>query len=215
MEGDAKSTALVPTKDDRAILKATLCRDLTDAEFDLFLAVARRFDLDPFRRQICAVKRRSKNGPDTMVIQTQIDGYRAIARRNGLAGKDKPVFEYDEHRDLISATVTVYRWADAPNVGHKEAYTAIAYWDEYVQLVPQWENGKIVGRHPSDAWGRMGRTMLSKCAEALALRTGFSESLSGIYVEEELDHLANDETPPARVVQAGAGTRRRSPLEDE
>ena len=45
--------------------------------------VAVRSGLDPFARQIFAVKRNSGRGGQKMTIQTGIDGYRSIASRTG------------------------------------------------------------------------------------------------------------------------------------
>ena len=59
------------------LIKRTVAADCNNTEFDLFLEVARRIGLDPFRKQIYAVVY-SKDKPDKrkMSIITGIDGYR-------------------------------------------------------------------------------------------------------------------------------------------
>ena len=72
VEYDARQTALI---------RRTLTdqRDpLTEDEFALFIEVAKRTGLDPFRRQVYAIKRAGK-----MSIQTGIDGFRVLAQRSG------------------------------------------------------------------------------------------------------------------------------------
>lgn len=118
-----------------------------------------------------------------MTIQTGIDGYRLIADRTGkyAPGIDTE-FGYDENGNL--------RWAKAyvkkmtPD-GQWHQISAIAFWDEYVQTTKD-------GR-PTVFWLKKGHIMLSKCAEALALRKAFPAELSGIYTKEEMEQ---DMTPP-------------------
>jgi hypothetical protein len=55
---------------------------------------------------------------------------------------------------------------------------ATAFYDEYVQTTKEGQ--------PTAFWRRMPRGMLSKCAEALALRRAFPMELSGILADEEV-----------------------------
>jgi phage recombination protein Bet len=166
------------TREQLDLLKRTIAQGTSDDEFALFVQQCKRTGLDPFARQIHAVKRGGK-----MTIQTGIDGYRLIADRTGRyvgsdtywCGKDgawRDVWLEDD--SPAAAKVAVRKMLDG---GQVVEFTAVAHWREYVQKF----NGKV-----GDMWDRMPATMLAKCAEALALRKAFQSELSGIYTSEEM-----------------------------
>lgn len=159
----------------------------SDEEFGLLVYQANRTNLDPLARQIFLVPRYdSKAGKFVSTIQTGIDGYRAISSRAGNdAGIDEPL--YDEGRtqfEMIAggrskpttATVTVYKLVS----GVRVPYKATAEWSAYCP-------GKDAGAF---MWKKMPFLMLAKCAEALARRMAWPDSLSGVYVDAEM-HQAN------------------------
>ena len=159
------------------LIKRTICRDSTDDELKLFLHVANKSKLDPFAKQIHAVKRYTKEGP-VMSIQVGIDGYRLIAHRTGLcAGISDATFTYkvDVHgktsRHIDAASVIVKKIV----AGAVCEFVATAYWDEYYP-----------GERAGYMWHQRPRGQLAKCAEALALRKAFPNELSGLYTEEEM-----------------------------
>ena len=164
------------TEELRALRKAKY-PELTDEEFDLFIMTAERVGLDPFRNQIYAVRRWNKRlNRYVMTIQTSIDGYRLLADRTGqYAGSDDAVYgPVDKAGHPAWATVTVYKLVG----GQRCPFTATARWKEYVQLT---SNGQV-----ASMWRQMPFLMLGKCAEALALRKGFPQSLSGVYTDVEM-----------------------------
>lgn len=177
-------------------VRSVLAPDLTPEELRLFAMVANRSGLDPFAKQVYAVKRKGR-----VTFQTGIDGYRSIAARTGLYdGQDEP--EYGPWIDgpvghPESATVRVYR------KGVSRAIAATAFWDEYVPDAGQSGNGDVM-------WRKMPRVMIAKVAEALALRKAFPydpENRQGIGADiYTADEMAQAERP-APVVQTSARER--------
>lgn len=175
-------TALSGTKysrDQVELLKRTVCKGATDDELKLFLHVAERSGLDPFARQIHAVRRwNSDVNAYVMVTQTGIDGYRLIAERTGKYAPGKePVYEYGKEGALVSATAFVMklvgdRWFEV---------AASARYEEYV--------AKKKDGTPNIMWASKPHIMLGKCAEALALRRAFPAELAGLYAEEEVEAI--------------------------
>lgn len=151
-------------------------KDAPKVSQDQLLHLASTTGLDPVQRHLYLISRKGK-----WQIQTGIDGFRAVAGANGLAGIDDAVFTEDNKGKPKSATVTVYKWG--PN-GTKAAYTATARWSEYNAGGPM--------------WSRMPHTMLGKCAEALALRKAFSQ-LSGLYTADEMDQAGEADPTPEQV----------------
>jgi phage recombination protein Bet len=206
------------------IIRLTLARACTDAEFDYFIAVAERTGLDPLRRQISAIVLNSADpSKRTMTPLATIDGLRAIAARSGdyRPMEDAPLLEIDSERKdescnplgLVRAEVKVWRrfgevWFPI---------TGEAWWDEYVAIAEQ-VNGEAGDRDKSrrvsqlaSNWRRMGRVLLAKCAEAQALRRGWPEDLSGLYGEEELQRAELDALlAHERAERAAAEARQRA-----
>jgi len=164
------STAPTVTPEHLALVKATIAKDATPAELDLFLYDCARQGVHPLDKLIHFTKRSNKYTP-----VTSIDFLRIRAADSGeCAGIDEPVFAGTPKSPGFAATVTVWRLVQ----GSRYAFTATARWAEYV---------------PDQAfmWNKMPHTMLGKCAEALALRKGFPKQLAGLYVGEEMQQAEN------------------------
>jgi len=170
-----QTTALSFTEADQRNLKNSLCKDLDDNEFQTFIKVCVDSKLNPFKRQIYAIKRRGKAGP-VVTYQTGIDGFRAIAGRTGqhrntkifwkAKGKDWVDF-WEEDEAPAACKAEVYK------SGCPEPFVATARFKSY-----------RVSNNP--LWASMPENMIAKCAEALALRKAFPEDLSGLNSAEEM-----------------------------
>lgn len=164
------SAAVLWSYDERTLIKDQIAKGCTDLELELFAKVCQRTGLDPFARQIYAIKR-----GDKMTIQTGIDGYRLSAARSGdYAGSDDVEFDTEDAEHPNWARATVYRIVH----GQRAPFTAKARWSEYHQ-----EDSK---GNLTSMWKKFPYLMLGKCAEALALRKAFPAELSGMYTDEEM-----------------------------
>ena len=212
------------TQEREDLLKRTICKGATPDEFALFLGQCKRTGLDPFAKQVHAVKRYdSKLKMEVMSIQTGIDGFRLIAQRTGdYEGQTKPEWcgtdgtwqdVWLAEKPPVAARVGVYR------KNFRDALYAVALWTEYAQYFQ--DNGQ---QRLTRFWQKMGALMLSKCAEALALRKAYPQELSGLYTTDEMaqaDNLRSAEHPapqrasdPAHTTAATDADVRSVPAEE-
>jgi len=173
------------TDDQIDLLKSTICQGATHDELALFVAQCNRTGLDPFVRQIHAVKRWDSTARrEVMSIQVGIDGLRLIADRTGNYAPGEPtLFDYDKSGFLLSATAFVKKWVR----GEWHMVPGMARWEEYVQKTKEGQ--------PTRMWQTLSHVMLAKCAEAQALRRAFPQETSGLYTHEEMAQ-AEAEPPP-------------------
>jgi len=158
------------------LIKSQICKGATDDELKLFIYTAKRAGIDPLLKQIYAVRRGGQ-----MVIQMGIDGFRAVASKQGdyLPGDES--FEYDNEGNLLAATVTIYKIM--PN-GTPHKFSKTAYWVEFAQYQYNKSTGK---KELSQFWKQYPRVMLAKCAEASGLRKGWPHVFGKIYEPGELN----------------------------
>jgi len=162
--------------DQASLIKNYLCKGINDEELKLFHAVCKKTGLDPFMKQIYAVKRNGKDGA-AMTIQTSIDGYRLIAERTGryCPGRES-TYTYEDGKVVCATSYVKKQTAD----GTWHEVGASAYLSEYA---PKYAN---------QFWDSKPHIMLAKCAESLVLRKAFPNELSGLYSEEEMQQASNN-----------------------
>jgi phage recombination protein Bet len=203
-----------------ALIRNTVAKDTNEQEFNLFMEAARAYGLDPFRKQISAlVFNKTKADKRQMAIIVSRDGYRVIAQRckNYRPASEPALIEADpalvsetNPKGIVKATVRLWQ---QDNRGEWFPVIGEAYWDEFAAVKDQWaanaqQEWKPTGRQTLDGnWGRMPIVMITKCAEAQALRAGWPDQFGGIYAEEEMHRAEVDLTASEVVAREEERTR--------
>lgn len=198
-------------------IKRTVASDTNDDEFSLFIEYARSKRLDPFSKQIIAVVY-SKDNPEKrkMTIIVTQDGQRVLASRcrDYRPAETEPDFVYRAELKgptnplgIEKVTVTLFK-QDSGGAWHP--IKGWAYWDEYAPIKEEWaydqeeRKRKPTGKMALDGgnWAKMPRVMLAKCANMVALRSGWPETFAGAYAEEELDRVQAQDMTASEMVEA-------------
>lgn len=148
------------------VIKRSIAKGASDTDLSLFLAFCKARRLDPFTRQVYWTPKG---------IITSIDGFRARAEETGAYVPGPTRYEYDTDGKLVAAHVTVRKLANGQWFDIEES----AYMEEYRANTP--------------TWSKLPRVMLSKCAEARAIRRCFPMIVGGMYEAAELDQAQSEE----------------------
>jgi phage recombination protein Bet len=173
------STAITTwTPDQVQLISSTIAPGCTNDELRLFAYACQRTGLDPFSKQIYAIKRGGK-----MTIQAGIDGLRAIAERTGQLDGSQTEWcgEEGDWRDVwlaskppAAAKTTIWR------KGSQHPFVGVARFADY--------------NAGQGLWSKMPAAMIAKCSEALALRKAFPADMSGVYTTDEMDQASEPVT---------------------
>ena len=175
------STLTLWTPEQTQLISTTIAPGCSNDELRLFAYACQRTGLDPFSKQIYAIKRGGK-----MTIQAGIDGLRSIAERTGQL--DGSITEWcgpdgtwvdvwlDSKPPAAAKTILHRKGASHPFVG-------VARFADY--------------NAGQGLWSKMPAAMIAKCSEALALRKAFPADLSGVYSTDEMDQAVEPVTVTA------------------
>lgn len=162
--------------------------EVTDEELLYFAQVAQATQLDPTKREIYGIYRNVKDKKTgkyipKLSIQTGIDGFRVAAERSGKYGGSKePTFIYDEN-----VKISVNFGGTPKRVPNTAKVTVLKLMGERVLETTRTANW--ADYYPGDTegmmWRKMPETMLSKVAEAQALRAAFP-NCAQLYLDEEM-----------------------------
>ena len=141
------------------LIRDMCARDCTDNEFLLLMQLAKTYQLDPFAKQIWAVK----YGNNPAAIFCGRDGFLAIAHRSGKFDGMESGTRKDGD-DLVG-------WCRVYRKDMSRPFEVEVSLSEY-------STGK-------NLWQTKPKTMIVKVAESHALRRAFG--ISGLYAPEEID----------------------------
>jgi len=152
-----------------ATLKSTVAQGLTDEEFAVFAQFVSSTKLNPFKKEVWAIKAGGR-----LQIMTGINGYWSIANSNpqfdgaetGMINKTGEWVKSVPGADFIGAWCKVYR------KDRKIPMEAEAMLTDYRKTSPLWQNSP--------------RIMIKKVAQSIALRQAFPQELNGSVTEEEM-----------------------------
>lgn len=151
-------------------LKKTVAAGLTDPEFSLFVQFCQSTGLNPFKKEIWAIKAGGR-----LQLLTGINGFRAIANNHsnydgieiGLIGKGGEYLSAAyPGNDYIGA------WSKCYRKDRRIPTEGIAMLADYDKAFGNWKT--------------MRRVMIMKCAESVALRQAFPQQLNGLYTPDEM-----------------------------
>jgi phage recombination protein Bet len=181
------------TPEQTQLISTTIAPGCSQDELRLFAYACQRTGLDPFSRQIYAIKRGGK-----LTIQVSIDGLRSIAERTGQLDGSQSYW-------CGSDGVWVDVWLDskppaaAKTVIHRKGcahpFSATARFADF--------------NAGQGLWSKMPSVMIAKCSEAQALRRAFPADLSGVYSTDEMQQAEVEPVTvtakPAPALPAKAG----------
>lgn len=173
------------TPEQTQLISTTIAPGCSADELRLFAYACQRTGLDPFSKQIYAIKRGGK-----MTIQAGIDGLRSIAERTGqLDGSE--TYWCGEDGQWADVWLGSKPPAAAKTIIHRKGsshpFVGVARFADY--------------NAGQGLWSKMPAAMIAKCSEALALRKAFPADLSGVYSTDEMQQA---EVEPVTVTAAPA-----------
>lgn len=150
---------------ERDIVKSTVAKNLTPAQYSVFIYTCQALGLNPLLNEIAVILYGGQ-----MSIQVMRDGFLTIAHRSGkFAGLESGVEVGEDGK-------TKHGWAKVYHKDFKVPVYQEAEFEEY--------------NTNKNLWITKPKTMIKKVAESMALRKAFN--VSGVYAPEELEKEYQD-----------------------
>jgi hypothetical protein len=165
------------TPEQTQLISTTIAPGCSNDELRLFAYACQRTGLDPFSRQIYAIKRGGK-----MTIQG-IDGLRSMQ-----SALDSLTDLRATGADLMASGLT-YGLTASHLLRPRPLFTAKAARIHLPQLL-----ALLISMQGRGLWSKMPSVMIAKCSEAQALRRAFPADLSGVYSTDEMDQAVEPVT---------------------
>jgi phage recombination protein Bet len=188
-----------------AALRSLGIKNATQEDLLVFFHYCQKTGLDPFKKQIYLLERKTwnkdaKQWEYQQTIQVGIDGFRANAQTAATRQGINVEYEDTVWFDASGAKHEVWLDRDTPPAaarvvivkvlsdGTRLRVPGVALFEDYAAygVKKDKDTQKVIDRWLQNQWAVMPAHMIEKCAEAFALRRAFPDDLSGIYVEEEL-----------------------------
>ena len=186
----------------KEIRKLVCATPLTDLEFEYLVGIGRSTLLNPFLREVWAVK----YGNSAAQIFIGRDGYRKAAQRHPEYEYHQPeaVYENDDFQMMNGEIRHAYRLKDRGElmgaycvVKRKSSSKPTYVWVDFKEYSTE-----------KSLWAKTGKpaTMIKKVAEAQALRSAFQDILAGTYAEEERFDNQESQESHGRVIEGTSQT---------
>lgn len=161
---------------DADLIRRMYAKDCTNDEFRIFCQLAKNYGLDPSMHQIWAVK--YGDNPASFIVGR--DGLLEFAHRSGFFDGMESGTTGDKSKGDLAGWAKVYR----TDMTHPFCVTV-----DYLEYVATDRDGK-----PTRFWAGKPKTMITKVAEAQALRKAFR--MSGLYCEDEMPSASEPRVIP-------------------
>lgn len=158
--------------------------NVTDQEVIMFMGMCKANKLNPFNKEAYLIKYNNVQ-PATMVVSKDVFFKRAIdnPNYNGMKSgiivlKDDNIEKRNGHVYIKGKEILLGAWCEVFRKDWENTIYQEVNFEEYAGYTKE---GKL-----NSQWASKPAVMITKVAESTALRKAFTESLQGIYIEEEI-----------------------------
>lgn len=182
----ADNSLVKELEEKKDVIKRTVAKDANQDEFEMFMSLAKRYNLDPFQKEIFFWKYGNKP-----TIMTSRDGYLKIANEHPKFDGyiSDVVYENDKFKKLPDGTVE--HEYTVKNRGRIVGAYCLVYRKD--RRIPVYVFAPYSDyKKGSDVWKKYPHAMILKCSESMSLKRAFS--VSGLVSREEMGHEDNENT---------------------